>query len=84
MHAELGIQPTIIANQVDHHRWLRFTTRANQYVEIRPDHGIGAGWKNDTIKYKHLSSLRLPISFKKQIKYDGLEPSIVYYILINR
>ena len=84
MDAELGIQPIIGVNTVDHHRWLRFTTQEKKYVEIRPDHGIGAGWMNDNIRHKHLPSLQLPISFKKHIRYGGIEPSIVYYIVIDR
>ena len=41
MANELGVIPTIGVNSVDHHRWLRLTTKNGQYVEIRPDHGIG-------------------------------------------
>jgi superfamily II DNA/RNA helicase len=84
MTDELGVTPTIGVNSVDHHRWLRFTTKSGQYVEIRPDHGIGACWKNDTFKHKDLPGLSMPITFRKLVKYYEPEPTIVYYILFDK
>ncbi len=84
MESELDVIPTIGVNSVDHHRWLRFTTKSGQYVEIRPDHGIGACWKNDTFKHRDLPGLRLPITFQKYFRYFEPEPSVVYYILFDK
>ena len=84
MARELGIVPTIGVNSVDHHRWLRFTNKVGQFVEIRPDHGIGACWKNDNYKHKDLPGLRLPITFQKLIRYYEPEPTIIYYLLVDK
>jgi len=84
MADELGVIPTIGVNSVDHHRWLRFTTKSGQYVEIRPDHGIGACWKNDSYKHRDLPGLSMPITFQKLYRYYEPEPTIVYYILIDK
>ena len=84
MQIELGLTPTILINRIDHHRWLRFTVPSRQFVEIRPEHGIGAGWENNNLKHKNLPSLPLPISFKKIRKFGEPEPSIVYYVVLDR
>lgn len=84
MQSELGLKPTILKNQIDHHRWLRFTAPSGQFVEIRPEHGIGAGWENRYLKHKNLPSLPLPISFRKIRKFREPEPSIVYYVVLDR
>jgi len=84
MQSELGLKPTILINQIDHHRWLRFTAPSGQFVEIRPEHGIGAGWENRYLKHKNLPSLPLPISFRKIRKFREPEPSIVYYVVLDR
>lgn len=84
MNDELGIRPSIGVNNVDHHRWLRFTNANGEYIEIRPDHGIGACWQNDNFKHKDLSALQLPISIHKLIRYYEPEPTIVYYVLANK
>ena len=84
MANELGVIPTIGVNSVDHHRWLRLTTKNGQYVEIRPDHGIGACWKNDSYKHRDLPGLGMPITFQKLNRRYGLEPTIVYYILFEK
>lgn len=84
MQSELGITPTIKVNRVDHHRWLRFTVSSGQFVEIRPEHGIGAAWENNSIKHKDLPSLPLPIQFSKIIKPGEPEPSIVYYVVLDK
>lgn len=84
MQNELGLTPTILFNRIDHHRWLRFTVPSGQFVEIRPEHGIGAGWENSSLKHKDLPSLPLPIRFRKIRKAGEPEPSIVYYVVLDR
>ena len=84
MQNELGVNPVIGVNHSDHHRWLRFTDPSGSYVEIRPDHGIGACWKNDNYKHKNLVSLYPPIRFSKHIKYNEPEPSIIYYVIYDK
>lgn len=84
MVKELGVQPSLAVNMVDHHRWLRFTNPSGQFIEIRPDHGIGACWCNDCINHGMLANLRLPINFRKNIKYGGPEPTVIYYVVYDK
>lgn len=84
MQKELHITPSIHVNRIDHHRWLRFTVASGKFLEIRPEHGIGAGWENNTLKHKDLAYLSLPINFKKIRKTGEPEPSIVYYLVLDK
>ena len=84
MNNELGVKPALGINRVDHHRWLRFTNSAGQFVEIRPDHGIGACWCNDSLKHGMLPTLKLPINFRKHIKYGEPEPTVIYYVVYDK
>lgn len=84
MQKELHITPSIHVNRIDHHRWLRFTVASGKFLEIRPEHGIGAGWENNTLRHKDLAYLSLPINFKKIRKTGEPEPSIVYYLVLDK
>ena len=75
----LGINPNFSTIQPDHYRWLRFQPEGEDtYVEIRPDHGIGGGWKSNE-QYKDLDYLDGTTQI--QMKQDT---DIVYYLLTKK
>ena len=46
-----NITPSFRNVRSDHFRWLRFETTSGQYIEIRPDGGIGRGWSTNRVRY---------------------------------
>lgn len=74
----LHLYPDFSSDSAGHHRWIRFSTKDGDMVEVRPDHGISGGWKcND--KYMNIDSL----GDGNVIVYNNNE-DVVFYFIIKR
>lgn len=74
----LGITPDFSTIQPDHCRWLRIKpVGEDNYIEIRPDHGIMGGWTTN-LKYIDIDYVDENTSI-----FTKANTSLVYYLIIK-